>query len=104
MSYKFRLSDISSFSLLLPITNLTKKKWQQKVSRRLCLGQAEKSDIEWKWKNHHHNSKAVRKRFSILLFHFLPFTSLDSSSKPSLFSLLAIFTKLFVALAHDNKN
>lgn len=26
------------------------------------------SDTKWKWKNHHHNSKAVRKRFSIFLF------------------------------------
>ena len=25
----------------------------------------EQSDTKWKWKNHHHNSKAVRKRFSI---------------------------------------
>ena len=38
---------------------------------------------EWKWKNHHHNSKAVRKRFSILLL-LLP-GWLFSLSEPSLF-------------------
>lgn len=34
-----------------------KKKNVQKTEAR--------SDTKWKWKNHHHNSKAVRKRFSI---------------------------------------
>lgn len=28
------------------------------------------SDTKWKWKNHHHNSKAVRKRFSIFFSLF----------------------------------
>jgi hypothetical protein len=61
------------------------KKWQQKVGRRRLRASMKdwKSDIEWKWKNHHHNSKAVRKRFSILLLLSHAFAWLASQSHPS---------------------
>lgn len=41
-------------------------KWLEQKKKE-CTKQAkvEQNDTKWKWKNHHHNSKAVRKRFSI---------------------------------------
>jgi hypothetical protein len=102
MGYKFCLSDISSFPLSHDVA-VQHKKWQQKVGRRRLRASMKdwKSDIEWKWKNHHHNSKAVRKRFSILLLLSHAFAWLASQSHPSSNAMalqLNTKKKLFVAV------
>lgn len=64
MGYKFCLSDISSFPLSLLQKKMAAKSWSTtSESEHERLGERHRMEME----NHHHNSKAVRKRFSILL-------------------------------------
>jgi hypothetical protein len=70
------------------------------MAAKLAQMSAQERHTKWKWKNHHHNSKVVRKRFSILPLYNSPGWHFSYSTlKPSFFSSF-----FFISEAQQKKN